>query len=1056
MVRSGGALRFRVLGPLEVRLDGEELPIATRRQRALLVLLLLNVGRVVPAERLVDQLWDGAPPPQAAVTLRSYVSNLRRALGGREGAAAALLTRGQGYSIDVPPETIDSVLLVRSAEQGREHLRNGRGHDALAAFDDAVDSWAGDPLAEVSDHESVRGVITQLTETYLGAVEGRFEALLAIGRHADAIAGLEAFVREHPLREEPQALLIRALYRAGRAPDALEVYRRFRDLLRDELGIDPSPRLDQLHQQVLEQDPSLAPAPPPSPVAPVAPARRAASRPSKQRSVVGRGRELGVLVGHLDDLRATGAGSLVLVAGEPGIGKTTLLDALRGEATERGIPTHVGRAPAAGGAPAFWTWAQVVDSVAEGLDDGALRRAVSGAARPVGQLSASVAERTGQAYAVTGDSPQLMRFLLYEAVSTFIGQATADQPVLITLDDIHWADVPSLELLSYLTPTLSSRPVMLVAAYRDLPAERTDALEATLATVSREDAVEELALAGLAPDDVGELMGDLDEGGPPTREEFVVLLHERTGGNPFFVRQLARLVLEAGGPGETTDAQLLTSAVPPGVGHVVARRLSGLSPGVEDFLAAAAVLGREFDLSTAGRVGGLDREAALEAFDEAVDHGLVESTDGLEGRPRFVHALVQEVVLGRLSPGRAAHLHSGAAAELEGQPGVGADELAEHLWAARDVVGAGGVDGHLAAARAAAEVFGHERAETHLRRALQLVRRASPPDPATELPVLLALFQLIATARGWGDADGKALADRAMELAGPAGCTDDNIRLWWSMFFFLIDRDDEAAYVQVASTLLRSLETSAGEAGHATWAATHLMNIFTALADDDRAAAHGHLRAARVHVEAASNHELALFDEHLHVMLLLIEGYWAALTGDPRGHREAVQRAVALADADGRPFPRAVARTLGAASSVYLRGDVGFVLDLAEQARDLDSRFGFGWLELLADSLRLWALAHLRGPEPDAARVLGERLVQVADQGRRGTESVLLLLLADVHALDGRSTEAEQCLLRVREGPGPYLGLVVDLVDERLRSAEGEPEPDDAGEQAEEQPRAER
>ena len=124
--RTRPALDFQMLGPLRVLVDGQEVPIATRRQRALLVLLLMSVGRVVPTERLIEQLWDGEPPPQGAVTLRSYVSNLRQALGGRDGTGSVLATRGSGYALDVPAESVDAVRMGRLADQGREHLRQGQ------------------------------------------------------------------------------------------------------------------------------------------------------------------------------------------------------------------------------------------------------------------------------------------------------------------------------------------------------------------------------------------------------------------------------------------------------------------------------------------------------------------------------------------------------------------------------------------------------------------------------------------------------------------------------------------------------------------------------------------------------------------------------------------------------------------------------------------------------------------------------------------------------------------------------------------------------------------
>ena len=405
------------------------------------------------------------------------------------------MTRGQGYCVDVPPESVDAVRLRQLAELGHEHLRNHRPERALDAFDAAVESWSGDPLAEVADHEAAQSTITALTETYLGAAEGRFEALLATGRHMDALPALEAFTVDHPLREEPHVLLMLALYRAGRAAEALEVQRRFRALLRDELGIDPSSKVDRVTQQILGQDPALDPLPalPPVPAPAAVAAHRAPTRPPGRRSwgVAGSWTCFEPTWTHWS---STGSGSLLLVAGEPGIGKTTMLEALEREAGARGVAVHTGRAPAATGAPAFWPWSQVVDSIAAGLDDEALRRACAGSARPVSQLSAAVAERTGHPVPMTGDSPQSLRFLLYEAVSTFIAQACADAPVVITIDDLHWADLPSLELLSYLTPSLALRPLLLVTAYRDVAAERTESLESTLATVSREDVAQELGL----------------------------------------------------------------------------------------------------------------------------------------------------------------------------------------------------------------------------------------------------------------------------------------------------------------------------------------------------------------------------------------------------------------------------------------------------------------------------------------------------------------------------------------------------------------------------------
>jgi len=1025
----------RILGLLDVRVDGKSVEIATRRQRALLVLLLLNVGRVVSAERLIDQLWDGAPPPQGAVTLRSYVSNLRQALSATGALASALVTRGPGYLIDLPAETVDAVRLRTLTQTGRDLLRRGAVDEAFATLDEAVGLWTGDPLSEVADHQFAQSVVAQLTETYLAAVEGRFEAMLASGLHADALPGLEGFAAEHPLREDPQALLMLALYRCGRAPDALEVHRRFRVLLDDELGILPSNRMDSLLQRILSQDPELDP-PPTTPLSPsppivAAPSPSATPPPAAvgdgDRMLVGRERELAVLQTALDRLTTSGTGSLVLLAGEPGIGKTTLLDSLEEMARRRGVPVHSGRSPAAAGAPPFWPWSQVVDSVAATLDDEALRSLVAAQARPVAQLSPGIADRLGLDGPLPADNLQTMRFLLYEAVSTYLGRA-ANGPLVVTLDDIHWADLPSLELLSYVTPSLANRPLLLVAAYRDLPTDTSDGLDATLATVSREDVTSEVHLGGLAPGDVAVLAADMltTAAHPERHEHFGDLLYERTGGNPFFVRQLARLLLDDEVPADSTSA-----AVPPGVRHVIASRLKPLPAEVTSLLAAAAVIGRDFDLRTAATVAGIDPEEALDAYDVAARHGLVEPTD--DGTHRFVHALVQEVVLARVPAGRASRLHGVVATLLEQEGTSSPAAVATHAWAAREVMGPTAVESQLAAADAATSVCAHEQAEVYLRRALHLVRQASPPDPDTELSVLLTLFRLIVTSRGWGDADAREIADRALQLAEAGAFDDNNARVWWSLFFFLIDRDDQESYVDVAQSLLSACDAPDPDAriGNATRASVHLMAVFDALSTDDRERARTHLTRARDLLLDTTATETAAYDENLHVMYHLIEGAWFGMHGDGAAHQRSVEAAVALADADGRPFPRAVARTLGAAQGLYSPGH-DYFRHLAAPALDLDLRFGFGWLATVAECVHDWSEALVGHAGAQTVVTLDARLEDMLRAGRKGTASTMLALLGDVHATLGDPDLARQTYLRARQDPGPYRELFVGLIDRKL------------------------
>jgi hypothetical protein len=209
------------------------------------------------------------------------------------------------------------------------------------------------------------------------------------------------------------------------------------------------------------------------------------------------------------------------------------------------------------------------------------------------------------------------------------------------------------------------------------------------------------------------------------------------------------------------------------------------------------------------------------------------------------------------------------------------------------------------------------------------------------------------------------------------------------------------------------------------------MNVFACMAEDDRAGAQEHLDLARTLVESAGGERDSMADEQVHVSMLLTAGYCAALSGDHEAHESSNAAAMALADADGRPFARAVARTMAAVSASYL-GDAPLAESLATQALELDERFGFGWLTTVAGAVREWATASLGGDVGEAVVFLESTLQAMVAARRQSTQSTVLLMLADAYRLAGRPEEARAALLRAREAPGPYRGLLVDLADRRL------------------------
>jgi DNA-binding SARP family transcriptional activator len=246
-------MEFRILGPLEVRRGEESLRLGGMQQRALLAILLLHANTPVTIDRLIEELWPERPPATAAHTVRVYVSNLRKLLGHER-----LVTSGPGYLIRVERDELDLERFERLAQEGREALGTRAPDRAAAWFADALALWRGEALADFVYEPFAQGPIARLQELRLTALEDRLDADLASGRHTDLVGELQALVAEHRLRERPRGQLMLALYRSGRQAEALEVFQQTRRLLVDELGIEPSPALQELERAILRQDSALA------------------------------------------------------------------------------------------------------------------------------------------------------------------------------------------------------------------------------------------------------------------------------------------------------------------------------------------------------------------------------------------------------------------------------------------------------------------------------------------------------------------------------------------------------------------------------------------------------------------------------------------------------------------------------------------------------------------------------------------------------------------------------------------------------------------------------
>ena len=301
-------MRFRILGPFEVADDeGRELALGGRKQRSVLTILLLHAGELVPSDRLIDELWGEQPPATAAKTVQVYVSNLRKALG-----KGVLVTRSGGYVLQVTPVEVDARQFETLASEGQGSLHSGDFRRAAGLLRQALGLWRGPALSDFAYESFAQAEMARLEESRLVVLEDRIDAELGLGEHTRLVGELEGLVREHPLRERPVGQLMLALYRSGRQADALEVYRRASELLRDELGLEPSPQLRELERSILNQDttvdpPRAAPAPP-------------ADLPVPATAFVGRRHELAELAALLRD----GGSRLLTLTGAGGSGKTRL------------------------------------------------------------------------------------------------------------------------------------------------------------------------------------------------------------------------------------------------------------------------------------------------------------------------------------------------------------------------------------------------------------------------------------------------------------------------------------------------------------------------------------------------------------------------------------------------------------------------------------------------------------------------------------------------------------------------------------------------------------
>ena len=446
---------------------------------------------------------------------------------------------------------------------------------------------------------------------------------------------------------------------------------------------------------------------------------------------VGRQREMGELKACLEDA-LSGRGRLVTLVGEPGIGKTRTAPEMATYAGLRGAQVLWGRCYEEQGVPPYWPWVQAIRSYVRERDPEQLRSEMGAGAADIAEVVSDVRERLPNLQPPPQLEPEQARFRLFDSIAAFLKTASQRQPLVLVLDDLHWADQPSLMLLQFVARELGGARLLLIGTYRDVELSRQHPLAEALGELTRERLFQRVLLRGLSQEDVGRFIEMTSGNSAP--QGLVEAVHSQTEGNPLFVTEVVRLLVQEG----ELNAEMVrgtdswTIRIPEGVREVIGRRLNRLSQRCNETLTIASVIGREFTLAQLSPlVEEVTEDRLFEILEEALAARVIEELPQTVGRYQFTHALIQETLTAELSLTRRVRLHGRIAEALEDLYGADAEahaaELAHHFVEAEAVLGSEKLVlySRLAGERALA-AYAHEEASVLFQRALDAKERQPP------------------------------------------------------------------------------------------------------------------------------------------------------------------------------------------------------------------------------------------------------------------------------------------------------------------------------------------
>ncbi|CAN5595422.1 hypothetical protein BH09ACT7_BH09ACT7_17750 [soil metagenome] len=654
---------YLLLGPMVVLRSGQALPIGGLRQRAVLAALLIDADRSVEIDQLIEHVWHDAPPLKPVVSLRAYIANLRRILG----SDVRLVTEAKGYRLHLGTDRLDTREFESLITDGRRLLEVGDAAGCGGVLARALTLWRGAPFSDFRDQPFTHHEVHRLEALRADAVEMRFEAELRLGRNVELISDLEAEVACNPMRERLWGQLMLALYRAGRRTDALHAHSRVEAVLDVELGVRPGLALERLVSEIRTESADLDWQPAQSGSARVLPKVR------RNDSIFGRSRELRRLRDALT-AASEGRGGVAVLTGDRGVGKTALANEIASLADDLGMATVWAGHSGGTRRPPSWAWTHALRGLAGQVGHHGKDRGLS----TVPPQWWRQATEQGAA----GDGSTHSAFEIASATATAVTELATKWPAVLVLDDLHRADRMTRDVLELLAASVHRVPLLILATWQDGGADRPVRAKAFDRLLGRTD-IAIMTLRGIDDEATAALIEDLC--GAVPRPEFVEAVRARTGGNPFYIRELTRL-LHADGRLDDTTRGIDGDDVPDAVSGIIRRRMANLPRVTRTVLTAAAVLGLEFGTSRLAAAQHITVAAVAVALEAALVAGLIGETPDHPGRYRFSHGLVRDAIVAQMTGIARARMHAGYARVYAGDPtAVSAQDAAEgseHAWRA--------------------------------------------------------------------------------------------------------------------------------------------------------------------------------------------------------------------------------------------------------------------------------------------------------------------------------------------------------------------------------------